>query len=44
MPLSSGHKSLIVEDVAGDSKVNRQYRNAVTENSEAVALETRWPH
>ena len=44
MPLSSCHKSLVIEDVAGDSEINRQYRNAIKKSSEAVALKTGGPY
>ena len=44
MPLSSCHKGLVIEDVASDSEVNRQYRNAIKKSSEAVALKTGGPY
>ena len=42
--LHSGHERLVIKGVAGVGKIRRQHRNTITEDSEAMALETRRPH
>ena len=44
MSLHSGHERPVIEGIASVGKIRRQHCNAVAENSEAVALETRRPH
>ena len=44
VPFNSGHECPVVEGIASVGQIRRQRCNTVTENSEAVALETRRPH